>query len=502
MKAIAEDRGGDCLSKIYSDSKTKLRWRCGKGHVWDAIPASVIQGTWCPQCAGKGMYSIKVMKKIAKERDGDCLSDEYKNIYSRLTWKCKKGHQWEASAHSIVYSGSWCPECAGNRKYTIDDIKRIAKERGGECLSEDYKNQRQKLHWRCSNGHEWESTLNAILGGSWCQVCGGTLLTIEMMREYAKERGGECLSQEYKNAQTKLLWRCSQGHEWWAAAGPMRQHNTWCPKCSSNPPLDIEDMRQMAMILGGECLSENYKNVSEKLLWKCSKGHEFKNTAMQVRRGIWCPDCRKAMKKTRKLEELRSFANERGGKLLSNEYRDRSEKTLWECSKGHRWTARADYTKMGNWCPKCTKKIVKGTIEDMQKLAGSKGGRCLSLEYKNAHKKLVWQCSEGHVWEQTPTRVRNGAWCPQCKKQKRIASRKRSKKTSKEPPSEIKTPGSKPTSIEEMQALAKPWRGRCLSKKYIDENTELAWMCSRGHAWMATPKAIRKGRWCPECKKR
>ena len=49
--------------------------------------------------------------KIAKQRDGKCLSDEYINAHTKLKWKCSKGHIWEAIPDSVK-RGSWCSECA------------------------------------------------------------------------------------------------------------------------------------------------------------------------------------------------------------------------------------------------------------------------------------------------------------------------------------------------------------------------------------------------------
>jgi len=43
-------------------------------------------------------------------------------------------------------------------------------------------------------------------------------------------------------------------------------------------------------------------------------------------------------------------------------------------------------------------------------LAKSKGGECLSTEYINAHRKLLWKCKN-----------KNG-WCPQCKKNEKYKS--------------------------------------------------------------------------------
>lgn len=53
MRALAKERGGACLSDSYKNNYTKLRWRCGKGHEWESLPKSLLQGTWCRFCSAK-----------------------------------------------------------------------------------------------------------------------------------------------------------------------------------------------------------------------------------------------------------------------------------------------------------------------------------------------------------------------------------------------------------------------------------------------------------------
>jgi len=51
MQELAASRGGQCLSEEFIDLKTRLRWRCGFGHEWEATPLLHQAGHWCPQCA-------------------------------------------------------------------------------------------------------------------------------------------------------------------------------------------------------------------------------------------------------------------------------------------------------------------------------------------------------------------------------------------------------------------------------------------------------------------
>ena len=111
MQRIAESRGGKCLSDTYVSGSTKLLWECAKGHQWQSVPNNIKRGSWCLQCAGKSRKTINDMQKIAKQRGGRCLSDTYVNINTRLLWECSEGHQWKAMPHH-VNRGSWCPYCS------------------------------------------------------------------------------------------------------------------------------------------------------------------------------------------------------------------------------------------------------------------------------------------------------------------------------------------------------------------------------------------------------
>jgi len=62
------------------------------------------------------------------------------------------------------------------KKYTIEDAQKIAIERNGECLSNEYINTHKKLKWKCNiDGHIWYAIPNNIKRGSWCPLCAGVV---------------------------------------------------------------------------------------------------------------------------------------------------------------------------------------------------------------------------------------------------------------------------------------------------------------------------------------
>ena len=109
MQKKAKVHGGKCLSKKYINKETKYKWICSEGHIWWAVP-SFYRKSWCLKCAGKEIKTIEEMKKIAKERKGICLSKKYVNSNSKLKWMCLNKHTWFAEPIRIT-SGSWCPHC-------------------------------------------------------------------------------------------------------------------------------------------------------------------------------------------------------------------------------------------------------------------------------------------------------------------------------------------------------------------------------------------------------
>ncbi len=614
MYRLAQERGGKCHADEYINSATKLLWECSLGHRWTATPSKISMGRWCPVCGGSQVLTIKEMRDIAESRGGKCLSVEYVNIKTHLLWECSKKHRWKAVPFSIK-RGSWCPECAGTQKHNIEMMKALAKSRGGECLSDSYVNNSTALEWKCSEGHHWESAPNKIRSGRWCPECSSSLgerlckvffedvfdakfprsypewlvndsgnrmeldgycddlrvafehhgeqhysLTthfiktkeklivrqdldeqkrklceengvvlievpeikmpfkadilrkalieiikssgikipiglegkdIDWDRAYvsgelkelvtiAAERGGECLAKKYKGSLTPIEWKCSEGHIWKATPSSIRS-GSWCFKCSyviraDNLRKDFSEILQYALNKGGKCLSPDYQNTSQKLLWECEYGHQWDAAFSNIRAGKWCPICAGTLPLT--ISEMKEMAQSRGGKCLSGVYVNARTKLEWECEEGHKWFAVPMSVKKGHWCPVCSG-VVTLDISVMQTFAKSKMGRLISEKYFNSSENLVWECNNGHTWKATWDNVKRGTWCPTCSK---VEAGKKRRLT-----------------IEEMQNIAKSRGGKCLSKEYVNISHKLTWECANGHVWDARPSNVKNGKWCPTC---
>ena len=109
---MAESKSGKCISTKYKNANSLLIWKCKKGHTWKATYGNVYAGKWCFQCSDTTL-SINDAKKIALSKKGRCISTLYINCYTNLKWECLKGHIWEANLSNI--RRTWCPKCRASK---------------------------------------------------------------------------------------------------------------------------------------------------------------------------------------------------------------------------------------------------------------------------------------------------------------------------------------------------------------------------------------------------
>lgn len=309
-------------------------------------------------------YTIYDIQEYAKLSGGKCLSKEYINLSSPLKWRCEKGHTWDAD-FQIIKQGSWCPACLKPQKdkeERLEVLSTIAKARGGICISKEYINNSTKVQFKCDQEHIWMMRPHDIKAGQWCPKCGikkrseSRKSSIEIYHKYAKRKGGKLLSDNYINGHKKLLWQCNEGHQWSASGIMVINAETWCPYCAGRHK-DIKDMQDLADKRGGKCLSKKYIDSKTKLKWQCGKGHIWLSAPYNIADNCWCPTCGYEIateKQKDSIEKYKKIAKKKSGKLLSVEYTNNRTPLLWQCKKGHQWKAQPlNIQHQNSWCPYC-----------------------------------------------------------------------------------------------------------------------------------------------------
>ncbi len=235
---------------------------------------------------------------------------------------------------------------------------------------------------------------------------------------------------------------------------------------------NLKDLLEYAKEKNGECLSESYTRCDKMYQWKCSEGHVWKTSWSNIKRDGGNKWCKEC--KSTKIEDLQKLAEGKGGKCLSDKYINIETNYDWECDRKHQWRATWLNIKHNKtWCKKCVAGLWD--ISWFQEFAEEKGGKCLKHLSGNgrSNAKFLWECKDRHQWEATGGNIVMGRWCPACRK----------------------------LTIEEMQELAEKKGGKCLSDTYINKRTPLLWECKEGHQWKALPGGVKNNNsWCAKCR--
>ena len=293
VRDIVRRRGGVILSSGLVRSSGNIRVRCEHGHEWKTMPSRLLSESWCPNCKRESFMAR--IRALAQERGGECLSPECRSWADALEWRCALGHRFRATGNT-VRSGSWCATCCSNGRGDIERMREIARARRGLCLSRTYVDATTKLRWRCEEGHVWAAQPGPVVQGSWCPVCSlrgrsRRRLTIAEMRQTAIDRGGACLSRRYQGSNIHLRWRCARGHVWDARPWQVRQGH-WCPACAGRVPGTLDGMRALASERSGKCLTRSWTDHRQPVQFECALGHRFGLLSVVAKSGVWCPVCR------------------------------------------------------------------------------------------------------------------------------------------------------------------------------------------------------------------
>ncbi|MEU7883801.1 zinc-ribbon domain-containing protein [Microbispora bryophytorum] len=202
------DRPDFAPAELRLGSQQRCVWRCRDcGHIWEASVANRVNGRGCPDCANRSRSGLRYQVRRSQTTaaaawpwlpsefvanltlPGRGLDSLSANSTCRCLWRCSIcSHEWEATIVNRGSKRSGCPICANER---VADARR--RPQSGASLAElrpDLSSQflenlsvpgrgpeRLKAgsndicRWRCSRGHEWQTTVAARAAGSGCSRC-------------------------------------------------------------------------------------------------------------------------------------------------------------------------------------------------------------------------------------------------------------------------------------------------------------------------------------------
>lgn len=185
LYSIIKSYKGKIKSFEYSGVTTRITLTCQHNHTWNTNIFYILKGTWCIKCHlaqfhKQNTKSKSYLLQIIKDHGGKLLNTIIIDDKESYKVQCKNGHQWVISRSSLLQK-RWCRTCAFDkqredhmkihRPNKLKQMHKIAQQRGGLCLSNEYINCNTHLEWKCKCGNIWKSVPHHIVAGHWCPKC-------------------------------------------------------------------------------------------------------------------------------------------------------------------------------------------------------------------------------------------------------------------------------------------------------------------------------------------
>lgn len=227
-------------------------WRCKNGHEFKRPLNEKILQRECVECRMQRHLQNAINKIV--ERGGTIVKiGEHHGVNTEITFRCVTGHTFTYMAGQIE-RGAYCKECSlDNSRVGMDPFIKYAKDNDGECLSTEYVGIEFPIAFRCKNGHEFQATpKNIRRRKDFCVLCSHHVRNkvkenrlkqmnekrakarkakreerMRRAKEHAERKGGSVVWVE----KHRVMWRCSEGHEWVGSIGKEVSNDIWCVKC-------------------------------------------------------------------------------------------------------------------------------------------------------------------------------------------------------------------------------------------------------------------------------
>lgn len=299
--------------KITYGSNKIVWWKATCGHEWQTSVKARSKGENCPICSGarviEGINDLATLKpELAQEwsKKNEIKPSEVSiGSHKKVIWRCRHGHEWEASIKSRTINGTGCPYCSHNKVLEgFNDLASQMPEVAAEWSEKNYPLlptmvtpfANKKVWWKCSKGHEWHTLISTRSGGSKCPYCSGITL-LKGFNDFATTQPQ--LTEEWSDRNLPLTpdmineksrknvwWKCRECGNEWKSVVYARIKGTVCPVCADRAVLlGYNDLETTDAHLLDEWDYEKNKDITptavsknsmKSVWWKCSLGHSWK----------------------------------------------------------------------------------------------------------------------------------------------------------------------------------------------------------------------------------
>ena len=269
---------------------------------------------------GRKVTHEEFVDRVSKVNPNITIIGKYVNMHTKIECICNAGHHWFPIAQGLV-DGDDCFQCAAikrgakrakNHEQFVEEVRNVNPD---ITVIGTYKNANTKIEFRCKEGHKWVTTPNNVLAGKTCLICA--------------------------NIQSSLRQRKS--HEQFVK--------------------EVHNLHPDIVVLG------TYINSKTKIEFMCTKGHKWETAPYNILDGCSCPKCKGEKISQQKFKTHEQFLCDlqlvNPDITILSKYQSAREKVDCMCNKcNHKWQATPNNLLRGFGCPKCNQSKGEKMVED------------------------------------------------------------------------------------------------------------------------------------------
>ena len=313
-------------------------------------------------------------------------------------WICGSGHEWQAAVYTRTGASAGCPVCMGRKvipgenDFASKNPEAAAEwhptKNRGLKPNEISPNAARKVWWLCEKGHEWQARVGARAAGTGCPICSRRLIITgendlatthpSLATQWHPSKNGALTPEKvFSGSIRKVWWQCNKGHEWRTDIASRALAGNGCPICAGKIILPGEnDLATLFPEIAKEWHSTKNETLTpqqvapfsnRKVWWTCPLGHDYMERVAQRTNNHGCPFCagRQVLPGFNDLATLEPVISSQwhptlNGPLTPDQVTTGSHKKVWwECPNGHVWKTVIYSRARGNkhGCPVCAGRV-------------------------------------------------------------------------------------------------------------------------------------------------
>lgn len=173
---------------------------------------------------------INVLKSCIENKDGVLLENSYLGWNKKHHIMCSAGHTFEMDPVHVIYHGNWCPECAGNKRFTIEKVRNIGINLNVKLISTEYVNSSTPLLWECRYGHQFLRCLSSLQTSSKCLECNNIDL-LSNLAQICSSFNCKLITSHWLGHSSMYDVSCNNGHLFRINGARIHLKKVICKKC-------------------------------------------------------------------------------------------------------------------------------------------------------------------------------------------------------------------------------------------------------------------------------